>query len=246
MSHPGELSREDVIREIAPTGRLRVSINYGNPILAQRNGDSGTLTGVSVQLARALAEQLDVGLILVPFDTAGKAFNAIKGGECDFGFLAIDAERARVLDYTQPYVDIEGGYLVRSNSPYLHYSDVDRRGVRIAACQNTAYDLFLRRSLKHAQLVYAPTSAAAVELFLNGETDVASGISSYLQRFASIDPKLSLAAGEFMHIKQAVALPKGKALGCSYLDRFIADMKASGFVRRALDETGQALIPVSR
>jgi len=98
----------DVLRDLAPTGQLRATINLGNIVLAQRDAGTGALGGVSADLARELARRLDVGVVLVPFDTAGKAFEALQSGACDVGFLAIDPTRAEVLDFTSPYVLIEG------------------------------------------------------------------------------------------------------------------------------------------
>ena len=61
----------EVVRILAPGGRLRAAINTGNIVLAERRAD-GALGGVSVDLASELARRLGLPLDLVPFDTAGK------------------------------------------------------------------------------------------------------------------------------------------------------------------------------
>lgn len=147
-----------ILRELAPAGRVRATINLGNVVLAQKDSGTGALGGVSVDLARELARRLGVEAELFPFDTAGKAFAALQAGACDVGFLAIDPVRAADLAFTAPYVVIEGTYLVPEASPLREAGDVDRDGVRVAAGKNTAYDLYLTRSLQHARLAYAPSS----------------------------------------------------------------------------------------
>ena len=225
-------------RDLAPTGRVRVTINLGNTVLAQRSAD-GALGGVSVDLARELAQRLGAEAELFPFDTAGRAFEALRSGTCDVGFLAIDPARAEALDFTAPYVLIEGTYLVREASPLRRVEDVDADGVRIAAGKSTAYDLHLSRTLKRAQLVHAPSSQAAVELFLAGETDAVAGVRQPLAAVAAQKPGFRVMEGRFLSIEQAMALPRGRTAGAAYLRRFVEEAKASGFVAEALARSGQ-------
>ncbi|HKM62842.1 MAG TPA: transporter substrate-binding domain-containing protein [Acidisphaera sp.] len=229
----------DVVRDLAPTGKLRTTINLGNVVLAQQDA-AGALGGVSVDLARELARRLDVDIALVPFDTAAKAVAALTSGTCDVGFLAVDPVRAEELDFTAPYVIIEGTYLVPAASPLQDVADVDREGVRIAAGKGTAYDLHLSRSLRCATLVHAPSSAAAIELLLTAQTEAAAGVRQTLAAAAARRPGLRVMAGSFLSIQQAMTLPKGRAAGLAFLRRFVEEMKASGFVGDALARSGQA------
>ncbi|WP_370875436.1 transporter substrate-binding domain-containing protein [Methylobacterium amylolyticum] len=127
-----------VVRDLAPTGRLRATINLGNPVLAQADPATGEPRGVSVDLARELGRRLGVPVELTTFDTAGKAFAALRDGACDVGFLAIDPARAAELAFTAPYVIIEGTYLVPDGSPLRAVADVDRPGGRRGAGRNPA------------------------------------------------------------------------------------------------------------
>ena len=95
-------------RAFAPTGRLRASINLGNPILANADRSTGLPEGVSVDLARTLAMGLGVEFDLVVFDAAGKSVEAVESGIADVGFFAIDPKREVELAFTSPYVLIEG------------------------------------------------------------------------------------------------------------------------------------------
>ena len=229
----------DVLRDLAPTGQLRATINLGNVVLAQRDAETGALGGVSADLACELARRLNVGVVLVPFDTAGKAFEALRSGACDVGFLAIDPTRAEVLDFTSPYALIEGTYFVPEASPLRDVEEVDSDGVRIAAGKNTAYDLHLSRVLQRATLVHAPSSAAAIDLFLAGEAEAVAGVRQPLAKVAAERSGFRVMDGRFLAIEQAMTLPQGRAAGAAYLCEFTEEMKASGFVAAALARSGQ-------
>src|SRR5689334_22261545 len=64
----------DVVRALAPTGKLRAAINFGNTVLAQRDPASGQLQGVSVELSRELGRRLGILVEIVAFEAAAKVF----------------------------------------------------------------------------------------------------------------------------------------------------------------------------
>jgi len=225
----------DIVAALAPTGRLRASINFGNPILARRDPASGEATGVSVDLARALAEHLGVGIVLLTFDAAAKSVDAVKGGQADIGFFAVDPVRGDGIRFTAPYVLIEGAYLVRQGSPLKDNAEVDRPGTRVVVGKGSAYDLYLTRELKVAQLVRAPTSPTVVDEFLAQNADVAAGVKQQLEADAARVGGVRLLPGHFMVIEQAMGLPAARGEPAAQaLAAFVESAKASGFVSRAL------------
>jgi polar amino acid transport system substrate-binding protein len=224
---------------------LRVGINYGNPVLATRDPSSGELRGVAVDLARELARRLAVPIRLVGFDAAGKMFEAVKTGAWDVAFLAIDPGRAGEIEFTAAYIEIEGTYLVPSGSPFHEIEDVDRENVRIGISENSAYDLFLTRITRQAELIRAPGPDAAFELLMTGRVDVLAGVKQHLIAHAAKLPGSRLLPGRFMAIEQALGLPRGRTAGARYLREFIEDVKASGLVARALENAGVSGVTVA-
>ncbi len=225
------------VAQLAPNGTLRAAINYGNPLLATRDAN-GEARGVSVDMARELARRLGVPLELVIYTAAGKVVEGIAVGAWDVGFFAIDPVRAADTDFTAAYLLIEGAYLVPEGSPIRRNEDVDRAGVRVAAAKGSAYDLYLTRALKQARLVHAPTSQAVTDMMLGRGLEVAAGVRQQMQADARRLPGLRLLDGRFMEIRQAMALPKGRAAGAAYLRDFVEEMKASGFIAEALRRHG--------
>lgn len=233
---------------LAPQGTLRAAINFGNPILANKDA-AGQPTGVSVDLARELASRLGVKLELVTFTAAGQVVEALKANKVDIAFVAIDPLRGQDVLYSAAYVVIEGAYLVRQDSPLRQNEEVDRPGHRIAVGKGSAYDLYLTREIKQATLERAPTSPAVVDYFVANKLEVAAGVKQQLEADAKRVPGLRLLPGRFMVINQAMGTPRvrGEA-GVAYLRGFVEEMKASGFVAQALQRhkiEGAAVAPAA-
>jgi polar amino acid transport system substrate-binding protein len=231
-------TQTQLLENFMPKGKLRASINLGNPILAKRDA-LGEPCGVSVDLARAFAASLSAPLELVVFDAAGKAADALKLEEVDIGFLAIDPQRAESIAFTPPYVVIEGAYLVKADSPIRSNEEVDKQGMRVVVGKGSAYDLFLTRSLKSAQILRSPTSPTVVDTFVAEQADVAAGVKQQLQHDAQRLSGLRLLPGRFMVINQAMGLPiKRSKAALAYLTDFIEEMKSNGFVAESLRRHG--------
>jgi polar amino acid transport system substrate-binding protein len=194
---------------------------------------------VSVDLAGLLAERLGVPLDLVVVDAALRSVESVQADLADVGFFAIDPARSTGIAFTPPYVLIEGAYLVRHDSPLADNAQVDRYGTRIMVGRGSAYDLYLSRELKAAQLLRTPTSQAVVDRFLAENADVAAGVKQQLEADAARLGGLRLLPGRFMVIEQAMGLPlqRGIMPGLA-LTKFVEQAKASGFVAKSLARHG--------
>jgi polar amino acid transport system substrate-binding protein len=191
-----------------------------------------------VDLARELGSRLGVPVELVVFDAAGKVVEAGRAGGWDIAFVALDPARAAEISQSPPYVVIEGAYLVREGSPLRDNAEVDRAGHRVVVGRNSAYDLYLTRTLKQAQIVRTGASSEVVNYFLRENLEVAAGVKQQLEADARRTPGVRLLPGRFMVINQAMASQKGREAGARYVREFIEEMKASGFVARALERHG--------
>jgi polar amino acid transport system substrate-binding protein len=222
------------VADLAPTGKLRAAINFGNPVLAGKDPATGEARGVSIDLSRELAARLGVPLEIVPYTAAGQVVQAAKSGVWDVAFVAIDPLRGADMAQSPPYVVIEGAYLVRNDSPLRDKAEVDREGTRVAVGKGSAYDLFLSRELKRATLVRAPTSPEVVDFMLKEKLEVGAGVKQQLEADAKRVGGVRLLPGRFMVINQAMASQKGRDAGAKYVRDFIEEMKSSGFVAKAL------------
>lgn len=227
-----------ILTQLAPLGELRVALNYGNSVLAQRGAD-GIVQGVAPDLARELARRLGVLPRFISYEAAAKVAEAAKDNAWDLAFMAIDPKRGEYIDFTQAYVQIEGTYLVREQSPWLSVAELDREGVRIAVGQGAAYELYLSRAIQHAELLRFPTANATIHGFVDQQLDAAGGVRQTLLDFVAAQDGYRVLDDYYTAIYQAVALPKGRDLALAYVTDFVEEMKRNGFVAEALRRSGQ-------
>jgi polar amino acid transport system substrate-binding protein len=239
--NPVSTAPADVVKDLAPTGKLRAAINLGNSVLA--GGTPQEPRGITVDLARELSKRLGVPLEMTTFDAAGKVFEAFKAGGLDIAFLAIEPVRAAEIAFSAPYVIIEGNYMVPENSPLKTPAEVDSANVRIAVAKGSAYDLFLTRTLKNAQLVRFGNGNESMDKFVADKLDAAAGVKQPIVAYAKSHPGLRVIEQRFMAIEQAMGTPRARLQGREaaprYLAAFVEEMKASGFVADALKRHNQ-------
>jgi len=222
--------------DLAPTGKLRVGINYANFLLVTRDPVSGAARGIAVDLAQELGRRARVPVEFVGYDGAGQMAEAVKTGAWDVAFLGAEPAREDEIAFTAAYLEIEATYLVPAGSPLRGIADVDREGVRIAAAAKSAYDLFLSRSLQRARLMRVEGIDASFELFVRERLEALAGLKPRLLMDAQKLSGSRVLDGRFTAIQQAIGTPKDRNAGARYLREFVEDVKSSGLVAWAIDK----------
>ncbi|MEK6593317.1 MAG: ABC transporter substrate-binding protein [Pseudomonadota bacterium] len=222
--------------ELAPTGTLRVGINMSNFLLTRKDPATGEFGGVAVDLGRELGRRLGVPVELLPYPNPGALAEAARSGVWDVGFLGAEPQRANEIDFTAAYVEIEATYLVPPGSPIKTIGEVDRAGVRIAVPGKAAYDLYLTRNLKHAELIREQGADNAFKKFVADKLDALAGLRPRLVTDHGNLPGSRILDGRFTAVQQAAGTPKGRPAGAQYLCDFIEDVKASGLVAQLIGE----------
>lgn len=228
-----------MISSFAPTGTLRVGINLGNPILANENPQTHELYGITIDIAHEIGKRLSLPVKLTPFKTAGNTVDAVKTGDIDLVFVAIDPVRGADISYTPPYIQIEGAYMVKTSSSIQQNDQVDVSGNEIVVGKGSAYDLYLSRETKNATLLRAASSQAVVDDFMSGKGNVAAGVKQQLESDAKRYEGLRMLPGRFMVINQAIGIPKARPQyeqTTTYLSDLITQLKQSGFVAKSMQE----------
>jgi polar amino acid transport system substrate-binding protein len=220
--------------ELTPTGRLRVGINFGNTVLLRKD-EAGSATGIAVDLAEELARRLDAPIDFITYEAAGQLADGARQGAWDVAFLAADPDRTNQITFTSPYLEIDSTYLVPAESSFRTPAELDRDGIRIAVSKRSAYDLFLSRSLKHAQLVHAAGPSASVELFFSEQLDALAGIRPMLVDVAAQHAGTRVLEGRFSVVRQAIGTPQGRDIAAAYLNGFVEDIIASGLLAKIIE-----------
>lgn len=224
--------------ELAPTGTLRVGVNHQNFLLVTPGSSSTDPRGVAPDLGRELGRRLGVPVEFVSFDAAGKLADGVRTGAWDVAFLGAEPQRAAEIAFTAAYLEIPATYLVPAGSPIRSIADVDREGVRIAAAEKSAFDLWLQRNIAHARLVHAQGLDASFDLFVKDKLEALSGLRPKLLLDVQKVPGARVLDGQFMAVQQAIGTPKAREAGAQYLRAFVEDAKASGLVAEAIARNG--------
>jgi len=234
-----------VRNDLAPTGKVRAGINYGNFILAQKDKATGESRGVAIDLANELARRLGVPVEIVAFDSVAALGDAAPANAWDIAFLGSDPQREKIMSFTAAYIELDATYLVPAASPLKNASEADREGLRIAAPARANYELYLQRNLKQAKLLSVANNDVALELVATGKADALAGL---MQGLVNMSGKLAgsrIVEGRFMAVQQSIAVPKGRDAGLAYLRGVVEDAKASGLVARAVEKTGAKGVTVA-
>lgn len=228
-------------RELAPTGKLRLAIPVGpsaSVTFTTKEAATGQYRGVTIELGAALATKLGVPVELVPYPNTGEIVAAANSGVWDVAFMPVDEERKKVVAFGIPHVLLQSTYLVAPGSKIQMLAEVNRAGVRIVGVKDTATIRALSKASPNATHAAVAGPAEVVEVMREGKADA---IALGRESLAALAPKLPgsrILDGGFLNTTVAVAVPKGKPAALAYASTFIEEAKASGLVRRALDDLG--------
>lgn len=222
--------------EFAPTGTLRVGLNMSNFLLTRTDAATGKPLGVAHDLGQELARRLGLPLQFVPHPNPGALADAANKNIWDVGFLGAEPQRANEIDFTAAYVEIESTYLVPAGSALKHANEVDRKGIRIIVPAKAAYELYLSRTINHAELIKEAGADASFKRFVDEKFDALAGLKPRLISDQAKLPGSVIVEGSFTAVQQAAGVPKGRANAAKYLAAFIEDVKASGLVAKAIAE----------
>jgi polar amino acid transport system substrate-binding protein len=225
----------EIIAELAPTGVLRAGINLSNFLLVSGRSPGGDPVGVAPDMAREIAGRLGVPVRYVTFPRPGELADAAGKGVWDIGLIAAEPARAETIAFSPAYCEIEATYLVPAGSPLASIEDVDRPGVRIAVTARAAYDLWLSRHIKHAELVRSESLDAACEQFVAERLDALAGLKPRLLQDLEKLPGARILDGNFTAVQQAVGTARANAAGAAFLSDFVEEAKASGLVGRLIE-----------
>jgi polar amino acid transport system substrate-binding protein len=224
--------------DLAPSGKLRVGINFQNNLLTARDPVTRAPSGIALDLAAERGRRLGVPVEIVSYESAGALADSASTGAWEVGFLGAEPQRANQISFTAAYLEIEATYLVPPGSPLRTIADVDRDGIRISVPAKAAYDLYLTRTLQHATLTRAAGADAAFKSFVSEKMDALAGLKPRLVTDHDNLPGSRILDGRFTAVQQAVGTPKGHDVGAAYLREFAEDVKATGLVARIIEKNG--------
>ena len=231
------LDTKQLFKHFSDIGKIRVGINLSNFLLVSGKDSEGMPSGVAPDMARAISDSMGCKLEMICFPNPGSLADAVSAGAWDVGLIAAEPARAELISFTPAYVEIEATYMVKIDSGLVGIGDIDKTGVRISVAERSAYDLYLTRTLKAAEVVRAKGLAGASQLFADGKVDVLAGLRPGLLNDAAIlDGKIL--EGRFTTVQQAVGTPEGNEVMVNYLTSFVQLAKKNGLVESLIKRHG--------
>lgn len=228
----------EVRAALAPTGTLRVATYSGSPTSLVRGPGADEMRGLTVDIGRELGRRLGVPVEIVVFERVPEIVAALKAARADFTITNASPARALDVDFSPTVVALESGHLVPAGSALAKVADIDRSGVRVGVAQGSTSKGVLTRDLKQARVVPAPSVTAATEMLRSGELDVFATNKGILFEMADKLPGAKVLPGRWALEQLAIAVPKERAAGAAYLQRFTAEIREQGLVRRAAERAG--------
>jgi polar amino acid transport system substrate-binding protein len=231
-------STPEARQAVAPTGKLRVALQRGNPLNVIQDSASGEMRGVGFDLGKELARRLGIPLEPVLYPSVGALLDSGKSGAWDVAFVGFSSERAKDWDFSELHVEVEFGYLVPGGSSISAMGDVDQPGIRVAVQEKSGPDRFFSGALKNVVIVRASSNPGALEAVKSGSADVMGSIKPILFELSNQLPGSRVLDGRPGIDPHAMAMPKGRGLGLTYARQFIEDAKSEGLVKAAIDRAG--------
>jgi polar amino acid transport system substrate-binding protein len=233
---------------LAPTGTLRASFIATNPVQGRVDAKTGEATGPAADLTRELARRIRVPAVVMPLPDADAVLESVKSGKVDIGFLAVEAERARQVDFSDAYSSSGAAYAVRADSPFQKSSDVDRAGVTIGAITGQAPEVYVREHVKNAKvqsLPAVPPNAEMGRMLLDRRVDAFAANRTRMEELVRDVRGLRVLPDDYMVTLQAIVVPKGRAAQLEEVNRFLVEVRTSGFVQESLTRARVAGVKVA-
>ena len=227
----------DVKKVLAPTGSLRAALYVGTPT-SVLDPKASEPRGVGYELGKELARYLGVPYEPIVYPKNADVQDAIKTGKADVAFTNASAARQKEMDFGQPYLLIELGYLVRGDSKIAAAADVDQKGIKIGAAAGSTSASTLSHDLKNAELVLAPTNQAGAEMLAEGKIDAFATNKATLFELALKVPNSKVLPDRWGEERHAIAIPKGRESGLPAIKAFTQDVLKSWLVKSAMDRAG--------
>ena len=223
-----------IIEQLAPKGYLRAAINLSNFLLVTGTDDQGNPEGVSPDLAKALANELNIEYKLIPFKRPGELADAVIDDVWDIGNIANESERAKSITFSHPYTLIESTFLVRESFKINSLKDVDKKDVRIAVAERSAYDLWLTENIKNAELIRAKSIDLSFKIFEDNSYEVLAGLKPRLIDDLKNTKNCKILPGAFTFIKQCIGSKPGNPEAEKFINNFIEKNTKNGFIESLL------------
>ncbi len=225
----------DLVRkEISSNNILRVGINMSNFLLVNKDSAFSKPEGLSPDIGALLAKELDLKCQYIAFKNPGELIDAIEQDKWDVGNFAFEKKRAEIIDFSNPYINIDANFIMKKDISILNNEEVDSKELKIAVVNRSAYDLWLSSNFNNAKIIRSKTIIDSHKLFHNGEANILAGLKPKLIEELKMNENLKIIDKPFTFIKQSIGIKKGNKEVIRFLNDFILKLISNGTIELLL------------
>ena len=196
------------------------------------------MTGVAHDLGKELARRLNVSFEPVLYRRSAEVIAALKTGDIDVAFVTLTADRAKEIDFSSPYLQIEKGFLVPGDSPAKTLADIDQPGMRVAVLGGGTADITLSREFRNAAIIRALSIDGGLDLLRAGKADAFGAQKTILFEMSRRLARSRVLDGRIGIELHAIGIPKGRDAGKDFIQAFAVDTRNSGLVSALIVKAG--------
>ena len=141
---------ESDVEKIKKSGKLIVGTSADFPPFEFVNKETNEIVGFDIDIAKAVADKLGVQLEIKDIKF-GALIPALQNGEIDMiiAGMTITEERAKVVDFSEPYFEADQAVLVKADNEEIKSAD-DLAGKKIGVQSGTTGELWVDENLVKA------------------------------------------------------------------------------------------------
>lgn len=239
-------AEEQVLKELIPTGKLRVGLAYApspTPIFVARDG--ANVSGPALDIGNALAKKLGVPVELHVTATTNELTEAASAGTIDIGFMPADEARKQRLDFSPPYFVIESTFLTTAASGIKSMNEIDKPGIKVVGIDGSTTMRAAARTLKQATVTTAKSVDEAMAMVKAGDVQGFALTHDSLPKLQKQLPGSVILDGAFQTVGVAIGIQKNRPAALAYVKAFVEEAKKDGTVRKAFDSAGLQALPIA-
>jgi polar amino acid transport system substrate-binding protein len=230
------LAKADKLDDIRKAGVLRVAAFDGNPPFGFIDEASKKIVGFDVDYANELGKKLGVKVEFVPTNPANR-IPLLTANKVDLVFanFTITEERAKVIDFSIPYIASGQQFLARKG--VLQNAD-QVKDLKIGADKGTTMEQTLREKYPSARVISFDDTPFAIAALRNGNvqaiTQDGTKLTALLANFPDKD-KYEIPAFAISEELEGVGVPKGETRLVNFINDWLHDLEKNGTAQNIYD-----------
>lgn len=219
----------NALENIKKANKIRIGIDLGLPPYGMMDAQVQP-AGLDVEVAKKLAADLGVALEIVSSTGASRVPN-LQTNKADLiiSTLSITPERAKVIDYSVPYMPIQTIVFAPKRMKIDSMADLD--GKKVATSRGTGMDTQLTREAKGAALTRYEDDATLITAAVSGQADIVGGTSAHLATVVEKNPGREMEKKFVMtNFRAAIGLRKNEPELKAWVDEWVRTNLKNGFL----------------